>query len=147
MYLIDPFLHFQGYELIKDATCSRSDAIIRNWYYDKSDCKSRCDKMEYCRFFVVDTYGWCALYKSCDERRVVKNRGSTFRKIEGLSLLNSFLSLKFLSKFLVINIHSCDFSDDVVFVCFSFVRRLYNYDTGNDNHNPTNKYNKRYMNE
>ena len=88
------FFHLGRYKLIIDheySTCTKNNGNeIYAWYFDESACKTRCDKNENCRFFFVTTSGWCALYKFCDERRAIKNAGSTSRKIEGRNILNSF---------------------------------------------------------
>ena len=93
------FFHLEGYELFidhKNSTCTKRNNQIYGHYLDESACKTRCDSMEYCGFFFVNTGGWCALYNSCNEKRAVKNTGTTFMKSRGTKLYNKFVSRKIL---------------------------------------------------
>ena len=94
--------YFEGYELIIDqenSTCTKSNSNeIYGYYHDESACRTKCDENMKCGFFFVNPGSWCALYKSCNERRGVKNVGRTFRKRKGTNLLGSFLFTQFSSK-------------------------------------------------
>ena len=92
----------QGYELSIDneySTCStNNENQIYGGFHDESVCKSKCDENENCQFYFFNTDGFCALYKSCSEKRTPVTAGSTFKKIEEGNSRNYSHTLYFQSK-------------------------------------------------
>ena len=47
---------------------------------DRQTCEEKCNKNTGCIFYFYTLGNWCALYSSCNQRRVTNAIGSTFKK-------------------------------------------------------------------
>ena len=79
---------FLGYALFlnqMNTTCTNdgSNQISRAKPVNLSTCGSVCNRNENCTFFFVNDASWCILYRSCENYRVPKFTGSTYKKEKG----------------------------------------------------------------
>ena len=74
------------YEKIIDdspETCDKSgdNQLFSEGTFTQKECETKCDGYGKCSFMFYSMKGWCALYKSCDKRRITKKAASTFQRV------------------------------------------------------------------
>ena len=75
----------QGYVVIhRNAKLTCTDGNSNTISYQQTDndsaCKRICDVDESCKFFFLNTHGYCAIYKSCKVKRDAYRPGTTYKK-------------------------------------------------------------------
>ena len=62
-------------------TCANVYRIGIGVHGQSSDrCEQRCGEDTRCKFYFYTTNNWCGLYSSCDQYRVPRAMGTTFKK-------------------------------------------------------------------
>jgi len=86
------FFSFQGYKLILNrtkTTCTNDgNNLIKGIKSEGkplkfSRCSTKCDQDENCVFVFINDASYCALYRSCENKRAAIYIGSTHEKVKG----------------------------------------------------------------
>ena len=65
------------------STCNNNHKLFGKPGFDVPRCKKVCTDDVQCKFFFIATTGWCLTYSACDDLRISRASGSTFKKKTG----------------------------------------------------------------